>query len=223
MNESSQTIELKSMPNNVEVLQSIEVELDNEDADFRRRDEERAADIVANTDILSLPWLFLEQRHSLPNVPGIYFVLEDNRVIYIGRSQRNILRRWWTHSKIKELKERTGQIKIAWLKCDAVLLLPVLESALIARFGKPEMNRKMGDRIVPIRKPGSFFGDELDDNIQRRLVALRRTDWELVEEVASKLQLSPDEALMWIIRLGAVATPRRYERMLKKLERDIKN
>lgn len=222
MNESSETIEFKSMPNNVEVLQSIEVELDNEDTYVRCRDEERAAEIVANTDILSLPWLFLEQRHSLPNVPGIYFVLEDDRVIYIGLSKTSILRRWWTHSKRKELEERAGQIKIAWLECHAVLLLPVLESALIARFGKPEMNLKRGDRIIPIRKPGSFFGDELDDNIQRRLVALRRTDWEFVEEVASKLQLSHDEALMWIIRLGAASTPRRYERMREKLEKELK-
>lgn len=86
--------------------------------------------------------------------------------------------------------------------CRATELLPVIESALIDRFGKPELNLKWGNRIVPIGQPKTRCTD-IDENIQRRLVALRRTDWALVEEVAKKLQLHPDEALMWIVRLGA--------------------
>ncbi len=122
---------------------------------------------------------------------------------------------------MKELAQRTGEIKIAWLECGAILLLPTIESALIARFGKPELNRKRGNRIVPLGQKTHWT--EIDENIQRRLIALRRTDWGLVEEVAEKLQLSPDEALMWIVRLGAKPTPRRYQRMLKKLEEQLKH
>lgn len=72
--------------------------------------------------------------------------------------------------------------------CRATELLPVIESALIDRFGKPELNLKWGNRIVPIGQRKTRCTD-IDENIQRRLVALRRTDWALVEEVAKKLQL----------------------------------
>lgn len=45
-------------------------------AQFRQQAEE----IAAHTDVLSLPWLPLAQRQDLPNVSGIYFVLENERV-----------------------------------------------------------------------------------------------------------------------------------------------
>ena len=91
---------------------------------------------------------------------------------------------------MEDLAHRKGEIKIAWLECHGTELLPVIESALIDRFGKPELNLKWGNRIVPIGQPKTRYTD-IDENIQRRLVALRRTDWALVEEVAKKLQLHP--------------------------------
>lgn len=109
---------------------------------------------------------------------------------------------------MEDLAHRKGEIKIAWLECRATELLPVIESALIDRFGKPELNLKWGNRIVPIEQRKTRSTD-IDENIQRRLVALRRTDWALVEEVAKKLQLYPDEALMWIVRLGAFCYSRK--------------
>ncbi len=201
---------------NIELLQQIEVDLMAEDTAVRQQ----AQEIAAHTDILSLPWLPLENRTQLPNVPGIYFVLEDERVIYIGLSAKSILRRWWTHPKLKQLKQRTGELKIAWLECRALLLLPVIESALIERFGKPELNRKRGNLIVPITQNPALYG-ETAEQIEYRLVALRRSDWALVKLVADKLQLQAHEALGWIVRLGASATPGRYHRMLKKLEQEL--
>ena len=200
----------------IELLQQIEVDLTAEDVGLRQQ----AQEIAAHTDILSLPWLPLENRAELPNVPGIYFLLEDERVIYIGLSKKSILRRWWTHPKLKELKQRTGEFKIAWLECRALLLLPVIESALIERFGKPELNRKRGNRIMPITQSPQLYR-EMEEQIEYMLVGLRRTDWALVKLVADKLQLQHHEALGWIVRLGASATPGRYHRMLNKLEKEL--
>lgn len=198
------------------LLQQIEVDLTEEDVDLRQQ----AQQIAAHTDILSLPWLPLENQADLPNVPGIYFVLENERVIYIGLSKKGIFRRWWTHSKLKELKPRTGKLKIAWLECHALLLLPVIESALIERFGKPELNRKRGNKIVPITQTPQLYR-EMEEQIEYMLVGLRRTDWAIVKLVADKLQLQDHEALGWIVRLGASATPGRYHRMLNKLEKEL--
>lgn len=195
----------------LELLKKIEAELNAEDAQFRQQAEE----IAAHTDVLSLTWLPLAQRQDLPNVSGIYFVLENERVIYIGLSKTSILRRWWTHNKVQELNARTGEIKIAWLECRAISLLPAIETAMLLRF-RPELNQKMGTRIVPVgrRDPISNCGEHL----QRKYVSLRNSDWDLVEEVADKLKLDHDTALMWIVRLGAPIAPKRYRRMLKKLE-----
>ncbi len=74
----------------IELMQKIEAELNAEDAEFRKKGEE----IAAHTDVLSLPWLPLTNRKELPNVPCVYFVLENERVIYIGLSRTSILRRW---------------------------------------------------------------------------------------------------------------------------------
>lgn len=201
---------------NLELLQKIEAELNAEDAEFRQQ----AKEIAAHTDVLSLPWLPLAQRQELPNVPGVYFVLENERVIYIGLSKTSILRRWWTHNKVQELDTRTGEIKIAWLECRALGLLPVIESAMIMRF-RPELNQKMGNRIVPVGRRMNYPNSP-GEYLERKYVSLRNTDWDLVEEVAYKLKLDHDTALMWIIRLGAPSTPKRYRRMLKKLEQALK-
>ena len=196
---------------NLELFQKIQTELDAEDAQFYQQAEE----IAAHTDVLSLPWLPLAKRIELPNVPGIYFVLENEQVIYIGLSKTSLLRRWWTHNKVQELNARAGEIRIAWLECRALGLLPVIETAMIIRF-QPELNQKMGTRIVPVGGMDSVRNSS--ESLQRKYVFMRNMDWDLVEEVAYKLKLDHNTALMWIVRLGAPSTPKRYRRMLKKLE-----
>ena len=128
--------------------------------------------LAAHTDILSLPWLQFTKREELPNIPEVYFILEDDCVIYIGFSRKSILRRWWNHPKKNKIAAKKGEIKIAWLECNALLLLPVIESVLIERFGKPELNLKWGDKIVPIRKPKTQC-DDTYENIIHKPVGLR--------------------------------------------------
>ncbi len=147
--------------------------------------------------------------------------MEDDCVIYIGFSRKSILRRGWNHPKKNKIAAKKGEIKIAWLECNALLLLPVIESVLIERVGKPELNLKWGDKIVPIRKQKTQC-DDTYENIIHKPVGLRGSDWTLVQEVAKQLHLSNDEALMWIVRLGALATPRKYNQTLKRLEKALR-
>lgn len=108
MNQSSQ-ITNSTSDHNTEALHKIEAELNAEDKVYYQNGEK----IAASINVLCLPWLPLSERGKLPNVPGIYFVLEGDRVIYIGLSKISILRRWWTHPKIVDLAHRKGEIKIA--------------------------------------------------------------------------------------------------------------
>ena len=73
---------------------------------------------------------------------------------------------------MEDLAHRKGEIKIAWLECHGTELLPVIESALIDRFGKPELNLKWGNRIVPIEQSKTRWTD-IDENIQRKLSSIK--------------------------------------------------
>lgn len=174
-----------------------------------------------NIDLSSLDYVLLADRDKLPNTQGIYFVLEDEKVIYIGLSKTSILRRWWTHEKVKDLIERKGEIKIAWFECRAVDLLPLMESTLIGYFDPP-LNQTVGEGIPRYFKHKRQQLEENGLELMGKRIELRKTDWLLVEEVAAKLKLSVDEALMWIIRLGASHTVNRYRRMINNFERKLK-
>lgn len=45
-----------------------------------------------------LPYVHFNQRSELPDAPGIYYVVCDETIVYIGRS-RNIRMRWASHNK----------------------------------------------------------------------------------------------------------------------------
>lgn len=203
------------------------------DVDFHESHNKSKADLLAaeiqdcrnllpaKINLSSLDSVPLAQRDELPNVPGIYFVLEDANVIYIGLSKRSLLKRWWTHEKLKTFKERSEEIKIAWFICCAVDLLPLIESTLIGYFD-PELNHTVGEGIPRYFRQKRQQLEEADTFLGRR-VELRKTDWLAVEEVAAKLKLNVDEALMWVIRLGAPDTVTRYQRLLKRFENKVKS
>jgi CopG-like RHH_1 or ribbon-helix-helix domain, RHH_5 len=89
---------------------------------------------------LTLPSLPLANRSALPPCPAVYFVLEGDRVLYIGRSV-NLQQRWMTHRRYKQLKA-ISNVRIAWLECNDPNLLPEIEVALIKYF-QPSLNGKL--------------------------------------------------------------------------------
>lgn len=89
--------------------------------------------VPENLDVHALPWLPLEQRHALPKVAALYFVLDADRAIaYIGRTI-SLQQRWAHHHRRKTYVTRPG-MTIAWLVVSDPALLPDLEAACIAFF-----------------------------------------------------------------------------------------
>lgn len=99
----------------------------------------------AELDLLALPSLSLADRRLLPNCMAVYLTLEGETVVYVGQSVSLILR-WQQHHKLKQLKSRGTEIKLAWLECSAPDLLISIKSALIQWF-RPELN-EIGKRSV---------------------------------------------------------------------------
>lgn len=103
----------------------------------------------ATVDPLKLPSLPLSRRSQLPNIKAVYFVLESEKVIYIGKTL-SLTKRWIVHHKYKEIKERK-KIKLAWIECHSVIALNALEAKLIRRF-KPELNRSTTKLVMPEKR-----------------------------------------------------------------------
>lgn len=62
----------------------------------------------------SLPSVTLEERSSLPEIAGIYFVLSGTTtILYIGKSV-HLQRRWQAHHRFYQLRSFDG-VRIAWL------------------------------------------------------------------------------------------------------------
>lgn len=97
-----------------------------------------------NIDPLELPSLPLTERSHLPNCPAIYFVMQDECVLYIGRII-NLAQRWAAHHKWDQLIARDTPVRIAWLECRDESLLTQIETALIRQFA-PELNRYVTDK-----------------------------------------------------------------------------
>lgn len=96
---------------------------------------------LAEINPLTLPSLPLVERSQLPNCPAIYFVMQSDCVLYIGKSV-NLVQRWVAHHKWYQLIKLDGTVKIAWLECTDEALLTQIETALIKQF-KPELNGKI--------------------------------------------------------------------------------
>lgn len=84
-------------------------------------------------DFSVLPWMPLDATAGFPAQPGIYFAIDSQGVVqYIGRS-RDVRGRWKKHHRYKDLNAGGG-IRIVYLFCDAIELLPEIEVALIHWF-----------------------------------------------------------------------------------------
>jgi hypothetical protein len=123
----------------------------------------------ATINPLTLPSLSLINRSALPPCPAVYFVLEGDRVLYVGRSV-NLRQRWMTHRRYKQLKA-ISNVRIAWLECSDPSLLPEIEAALIEYF-QPSLN---GELIPPqdIARIVFHAPDEIKEKLER--LAAKRT------------------------------------------------
>lgn len=79
----------------------------------------------------------IENKDDLPEQSGIYFVIDQSDIYYIGMSL-NIQKRWYNHHKQQALNSLPS-IRIAYLDCLPKHYLKNIESALIEHF-KPKLN-----------------------------------------------------------------------------------
>lgn len=130
---------------------------------------------------LVLPSLSLANRSALPSCPAIYFALENDRVLYVGRSC-NLQQRWITHHRYSQLKG-FNNVRIAWLECSDPSLLPEIEAALIEYF-QPELNTTR----VATKLPRVVFHvpEELKERLEQLANKRRRSVSNLVRTLVEE-------------------------------------
>ena len=96
-------------------------------------------------DPLSLPSLPLTLKYNLPNIKAIYFVLEGDEVVYIGRTNKLSLR-WQSHHILNLLQDEVSA-KITWLELAQESNANSLEILLIRKY-QPNLNKKIKPPII---------------------------------------------------------------------------
>ncbi len=104
---------------------------------------------ITEINPLALPSLPLGERSQLPNLPAIYFVLNGESVLYIGRTV-NLSQRWVSHHRYEEISQ-LKLAKIAWLECSDPALLNEIEQALISYF-LPPLNGRNPTSAFPLSR-----------------------------------------------------------------------
>lgn len=101
-------------------------------------------------DPFTLPCVNLDDKTDLPSKPGLYFVIDGDTLLYIGRS-KDLNRRWKSHHRYKQIKAMSRFPQIAFLDCDDESLLWT-EREVIQRFA-PLLNdtKVMEEEPVPMR------------------------------------------------------------------------
>ena len=101
---------------------------------------------IESLDIKSLPRVRLSDRRNLPDVPGVYFVVDDRDIVYyIGRS-KSIASRWGSHDKTRVFEDlaQKAQFFIHYLQSDDH---ERIEKDAI-RFFDPLLNQRLrGDTV----------------------------------------------------------------------------
>lgn len=130
-----------------------------------------------------------DSKALLPQVPAVYFVLEDLEIVYVGQT-KSLLERWRSHHVVKRLEGLSGNISIAWLQCNEINLLPAIEKVLIdtleprlnaERWGRPSSWKNGATKTI--RVP-----EHLADQV---LEAAHKLDDAIAEK--SKLQLELEQ------------------------------
>jgi excinuclease UvrABC nuclease subunit len=102
------------------------------------------------TDLSQLPWLPLDQRQDLPDVPAVYLVLTgDGQVLYIGKTA-SLQGRWKGHHRQIQF-DRIGKVRLAWIEVETEEFLGEVEQLLIEHFSPVMNGQSLGDGpVVPL-------------------------------------------------------------------------
>lgn len=123
---------------------------------------------IEQIDPFSLLSVTFEKRAELPIESGIYFVILDTKILYIGKSI-NLRNRWAGHHRAKQFNA-LGDIKIAWFTPPNLEEgdLEELEEICIEHFSPPFNGEVIPDRFAVVDPALSLLGEKIKQNRKQR-------------------------------------------------------
>jgi hypothetical protein len=97
----------------------------------------KVLDEIVLLDPFKLSYIDIDYRDNLPSKSGIYFVIDDSKIYYIGMT-RDLYRRWFNHHRQDDFDNIPNPLKISFLELP-LQYLSQLELDFIKRF-KPLLN-----------------------------------------------------------------------------------
>lgn len=94
--------------------------------------------ICSMDKIVGLPSVGIGDKHLLPACPGIYFVVNGEQVVYVGKA-KSILSRWKNHHRERQIDGEYPNARIYWERLDSDQGLLEAEAQYIEDL-KPELN-----------------------------------------------------------------------------------
>ena len=95
--------------------------------------------MLKRSDILALPAVDIHDRESMPRSPAVYFVVAEDRILYVGGT-KNLFVRWkYPHVHHKHELISNANARLSWLEVDTPVAAFELEEVL-TRYLQPELN-----------------------------------------------------------------------------------
>ena len=90
--------------------------------------------------VLGLPSVCFGDRKKLPDSPGVYFVVDEDQILYVGITSSSLRTRWASHHRYDQVAEVAPQGKIFFQEVpESFEQLREREDRLIAEF-RPTLN-----------------------------------------------------------------------------------
>lgn len=107
--------------------------------------------------ISELPSVPLRERSSLPDIPGVYFIIRELEVLYVGSTWRSVRVRMAHHQSVGKFALESGDLQVAWLLTDDPTKIRDIERSCISELN-PTLNIQKGSRKRYVEPLEMVFG-----------------------------------------------------------------
>lgn len=114
-------------------------------------------------NLFELPSIAFTKRPKLPPCPALYFVLAEEKLLYVGRTA-NLLQRWNMHHRRSDFVKHNAD-RIAWLECSDLSELE-MEDDLIATL-EPALNGKGGRQRTELKRLATFVPEFVSQEMEK--------------------------------------------------------
>jgi excinuclease UvrABC nuclease subunit len=105
--------------------------------------------MLKRSEVLSLPTVDIHDRHAIPKLPAVYFLVTSDKILYIGGT-KNLFNRWRNadqHNKYSEAV--SAKARLAWVTVQTEEEAFALEKETVKAL-QPIWNERLKDDLARI-------------------------------------------------------------------------